>query len=81
MSSESTYRFRNSLAFRWVAFFVAYVVINMLLRLMFGHAITGQYLVGQAANAAIGATLWIGIIHFLSRRQKAARARTDDKQS
>lgn len=81
MSKESTGRFRSSLWFRWVAFFVAYIVINLLFRLLFGHAVTGGYLLGQAANAAIGASLWVGFMHFFARRQKAARAVSEDKQS
>ena len=81
MRTESTGRLRNTLWFRWVAFFVAYILINMLIRLVFGHPITGGYLLGQMANAAIGASLWTAIMHFLSRRQKAARADSDDRQS
>lgn len=81
MSTESTGRLRNSLWFRWVAFFVAYILINLVIRVVFGHSITGGYLLGQAANAAIGATLWTAIMHFLARRQKAAGAGRDAEQS
>lgn len=78
MSTESAGRLRTSLWFRWVAFFVAYILINILIRAVFGHPVTSGYLLGQAANAAIGATLWTAIMHFLSRRQKAAGARRED---
>lgn len=74
MKTESAGRLRTSLWFRWVAFFVAYILINIAIRVVFGDPITSGYLLGQAANAAIGATLWTAIMHVLSRRQKAAGA-------
>jgi hypothetical protein len=78
VNTESPGGFRTSLWFRWVAFFVAYILINILIRVVFGNPVTGGYLLGQAANAAIGATLWTAIMHFLSRRQKSAGAGRED---
>lgn len=79
MSAGSSGGFRTSLWFRWLAFFVAYIVINLVIRLVFGHPITSGYLTGQLVNAALGASLWVAFMHFITRRRRAAQSESDGK--
>lgn len=79
MSAGSAGGYRTSLWFRWLAFFVAYIVINIVIRLVSGHSITGGYFTGQLVNAAIGASLWVAFMHFVTRRRKAAQPKGDGK--
>lgn len=81
MSAGSTGGYRTSLWFRWLAFFVAYLVINMVIRLVSGNSITSGYLTGQLVNAAIGASLWSAFMYFVARRRRAAQSESDGKQS
>jgi hypothetical protein len=80
MSAGSAGGYRTSLWFRWLAFFVAYIVINMVIRLVSGHSITSGYLTGQLVNAALGASLWVAVMYFVTRRRRAAQSESDDKQ-
>jgi uncharacterized membrane protein YoaK (UPF0700 family) len=80
MSAGSAGGYRSSLWFRWLAFFIAYIIINIVIRLVSGHSITSGYLTGQLVNAAIGASLWVAFMHFFARRRKAAQPESDGKQ-
>jgi len=80
MSAGSAGGYRTSLWFRWLAFFVAYLVINMVIRLVSGNSITSGYLTGQLVNAAIGASLWSAFMYFVARRRRAAQPESDGKQ-
>lgn len=80
MSAGSTGGYRTSLWFRWLAFFVAYIVINMVIRLASGNSITSGYLTGQLVNAALGASLWVAFMYFVARRRRAAQSKSDGKQ-
>ena len=79
MSAGSAGGYRTSLWFRWLAFFVAYIVINMVIRLVSGHSITSGYLTGQLVNAALGASLWVAVMYFVTRRRRAAQSESDGK--
>ena len=80
MSAGSTGGYRTSLWFRWLAFFVAYLVINMVIRLVSGNSITSGYLTGQLVNAALGASLWSAVMYFVARRRRATQPESDGKQ-
>lgn len=80
MSAGSPGGYRTSLWFRWLAFFIAYIIINFVIRLVSGHSITSGYLTGQLVKAAIGASLWVAFMHFFTRRRKAAQPESDGKQ-
>jgi len=79
MSAGSAGGYRTTLWFRWLAFFVAYIVINMVIRLVSGHSITSGYLTGQLVNAALGASLWVAVMYFVTRRRRAAQSESDGK--
>ena len=80
ISAGSSGGYRTTLWFRWLAFFIAYIIINFVIRLVSGHSITNGYLTGQLVNAAIGASLWVAFMHFFTRRRKAAQPESDGKQ-
>jgi hypothetical protein len=80
VSAGSAGGYRTSLWFRWLAFFVAYIIINIVIRLVSGQSITSGYLTGQLVNAAIGASLWVAFMHFFTRRRKAAQPESDGQQ-
>ena len=40
MSAGSSGGYRTTLWFRWLAFFIAYIIINFVIRLVSGHSIT-----------------------------------------
>jgi len=80
MTARSAGGYRTSLWFRWLAFFAAYIIINIVIRLVSGQSITSGYLTGQLVNAAVGASLWVAFMHFFTRRRKSAQPESDGTQ-